>query len=218
MTGEEPWETQLCAPAVAQDDGSDIPLSEWTLRHACLQVAKWHKEGAGPIRVSVKVSIKELHNDRYADAVRSALHESGLDARFLEIEVQQAAAVNNFEGVAGALRKLKRLEIRLSLGSFGLGRCSLAVLKQLGCNRLKIRPWFVGAGGEQNRMPVACAIVELALALDLAVIAEGVDSKQAAELLAGIGCHEAQGPYFGVPIHSSAFAARLRPVSYNIRP
>jgi EAL domain-containing protein (putative c-di-GMP-specific phosphodiesterase class I) len=92
------------------------------------------------------------------------------------------------------------------------------MLKQLGCDRLKIRPWFVGADGEPNRMPVACAIVELALGLDLGVIAEGVDSRQAAELLAGIGCHEAQGPYFGMPIPSCAFAARLRSDSCNTRP
>jgi EAL domain-containing protein (putative c-di-GMP-specific phosphodiesterase class I) len=108
------------------------------------------------------------------------------------------------------LRKLKRLDVQLSLGSFGLGRCSLPVLKQLGCTRLKIRPRFVAANDGSDRMPFACAIVELALALDLGVIAEGVESKRAAGILANIGCHEAQGPYFGAPISSGAFAARLR--------
>jgi EAL domain-containing protein (putative c-di-GMP-specific phosphodiesterase class I) len=209
MQGKGLLETRLKSSAVARRGGFEVPLGEWTLRHACLQVARWHKEGAATLRATVKVAVQDLHHECYADAVRGALRESGLDPVFLELEVQEGAAVNHFDGIVATLRRLKSLGVQLALGSFGTGRCSLSLLRQICCDRLKIHPTFLQVTADHSRLPVARAIISLARGLGLAVLAEGVETKRATEILAGYGCHDGQGPYFGSSIPSPVFAAGL---------
>lgn len=209
LQGQGKLETRLKSGAVARRGGFEVPLAEWTLRHACAQVARWHKEGAASLRATVKVAVHDLHLECYADAVRAALDESGLDPVLLEIEIQEGAAVHHFDGIVATLRRLKTLGVQLALGSFGTGRCSLALLRQLCCDRIKIHPTFLQVTAEHSRLPVARAIITLARGLGLAVLAEGVETKRAMDILAGYGCQDGQGPYFGSSIPSPVFAAGL---------
>jgi EAL domain-containing protein (putative c-di-GMP-specific phosphodiesterase class I) len=207
--GQGRLDTRLLSNTVSLRGGFSVPLGEWTLRQACLQVGRWHNEGAQRVRVTVKVSVQELHQDWYVDTVRSALRETSLDPRCLELEVQEAAAVNHLDGIAYTLGKLRDLGVQLALGSFGTGRCTLDSLRRLRCNRLKIHPSFLQATAESNRLPVARAIVMLAKGLNLSVTADGIESKRVLDVLADYGCDEGQGSYFGGLIPSPAFAAAL---------
>jgi EAL domain-containing protein (putative c-di-GMP-specific phosphodiesterase class I) len=215
LQGQGKLETRLKSGAVARRGGFAVPLGEWTLRRACMQVAQWHKDGAANLRATVKVAVQDLHYDCYADEVRGALRESGLDPVFLEVEIQEGAAVHHFDGIVATLRRLKTLGVQLALGSFGTGRCSLSLLRQLCCDRLKIHPTFLQVTAEHSRLPVARAIITLARGLGLAVLAEGIETKRAVDILAGYGCQDGQGPYFGASIPSPVFAAGLWAAATN---
>jgi EAL domain-containing protein (putative c-di-GMP-specific phosphodiesterase class I) len=155
------------------------------------------------------VPVHELQFDAYAETVRGFLRESGLDPQRLEIELQEGAAYSQMDAITPTLRRLKSLGVRLALGGFGRTRSPLGLLQQLGCDRIKIHPTFLTASGALNRLPVARAMIDLAHHLRMGTVAEGIESRRCAELLAQYGCGEGQGSYFGGALTSSAFAAGL---------
>lgn len=207
--GEGLLESRVSTHTVSQPGGLAIPVGEWTLRHACLEVGRWHREGAGRFRLMVKVCARELHHESYVENVRAILGESGLHAGYVEIELQEAAAVTHADTIGDTLRRLKQLGVRLALGAFGTTRCSLTMLRQLACDRLKIHPSFLRVTGAHNRLPVARAIIELGRTLRMSVIAEGIETRRAIDLLSEYGCKDGQGPYFGSALPSQVFAAGL---------
>ena len=202
-------ETRLSNSAVSRRGGTPVSLGEWTLRRACLEAARWQREGAGAFRITVKVAAHELQFDAYTDTVRTILRESGLEPQCLELELQEGAALSQVDAITPTLRRLRTLGVQLALGGFGRTRSPLGLLQRLGCDRIKIHPSFLTSSGSVNRLPVARAMIELARNLRMGTLAEGVESKRCATLLAEYGCGEGQGTYFGGALASSAFAAGL---------
>jgi EAL domain-containing protein (putative c-di-GMP-specific phosphodiesterase class I) len=207
--GKGMLETRLSGSGVSRGGGMPVSLGEWTLRRACLEAARWQREGAGAFRITVKVAAQELQFDTYTDAVRALLRESGLDPDRLELELQEGAALSQLDAISPTLARLKSLGVQIALGGFGRTRSPLGLLQRLGCDRIKIHPSFLTHSGTFNRLPVARAMIDLARNLRMGTVAEGVESKRCADLLAEYGCGEGQGSYFGGALTSSAFAAGL---------
>lgn len=196
---------------VAEDSGLIFPLGEWVLQRACRQAADWRREGLGPVTVAVNVSAVQIGRHEFPDLVARALERSRLEPGLLELELTEAAVAFLRERAEVVLGQLRALGVRLSLDNFGTGYSSLGQLKRFSLSSIKVDRRFVaGFGNDPDAASVAEAAIAVGRILDLAVIAEGVESAAQAEVLTRLGCHFAQGDYFGTAAPPAGIAARLR--------
>jgi EAL domain-containing protein (putative c-di-GMP-specific phosphodiesterase class I) len=185
---------------LAEDTGLIVPLGEWALRSACRRMRTWLDEGDAPHYVAVNVSAVQLSRSDLPATVRSALEESGLAARHLELEITESFVMAGPEAAIRVLRELKELGVRLSIDDFGTGYSSLAYLKRLPVDRLKVDQSFVrDMLVDANDEAIVGAVIALGHSLGLNVLAEGVETREQAERLRHMGCDSAQGWHFGKP-------------------
>lgn len=203
---------------VAEEGGLIIPLGAWILRQACRQGRRWQLErGGAPLRVAVNVSALQFGHADFVDVVTGALAESGLAPEALTFEITESVVISDLGAVVKRIGELKALGVRLSLDDFGTGYSSLAYLRHLPIDEVKIDKAFLpllggpdvgataqvgAADGAEDRAMVQ-AIVSLAHALELTVIAEGVEEPAQAAFLRETGCDEAQGYLFSRPLGAS---------------
>jgi diguanylate cyclase (GGDEF)-like protein/PAS domain S-box-containing protein len=178
-----------------------IPIGEQVLAAACRQLKQWHLGGLPGIRIAVNLSLRHFQDSGLPRAVAALLRELDLDPGYLDLEITESAAMQNLEQTVDTLAALRRLGVRISMDDFGTGQASLAHLKTLPIDCLKIDRDFVrdidtGPTGEA----IVKAIIELAHGLDLTVIAEGVETEQQFHFLAAQGCDEYQGYLASKPL------------------
>jgi diguanylate cyclase (GGDEF)-like protein len=171
-----------------------IPIGEWVLATACRQLKQWHGGPLPGIRVAVNLSLRHFQDASLPGAVASLLRDLDLDPRYLDLEITESAAMQNPEQTVDTLAALRRLGVRISMDDFGTGQASLAHVKKLPIDCLKIDRDFVrdidsGATGKA----IVKAIIDLAHGLGMAVIAEGVETEQQFQFLAAQACDEYQG-------------------------
>jgi diguanylate cyclase (GGDEF)-like protein/PAS domain S-box-containing protein len=186
---------------VAEESGLIAPLGEWVLREACRQNKAWQDAGLPPARVSVNLSARQFHRKNIATLVKAVLDESGLEPKYLELELTESAIMRNADEAAEMLGELRALGIGLAIDDFGTGYSSLGYLKRFQVDRLKIDRSFVsdiGLNGDDDT--ITSAIITLAHALQLQVIAEGVETAEQLDFLKARCCDEMQGYYFSRPI------------------
>ena len=196
--------------AVAEENGLIVALGDWVLRTACAQNRGWQRAGLPPIRVVVNLSGRQLRQGTLTDTVRAALDASGLEPRWLGLELTESMLVDRrYEGVA-ALQALRAMGLRLSIDDFGTGYSSLSYLKHFPVDTLKIDRCFVR---DLTTVPddaaITSAIIAMAHALDLRVVAEGVESEEHLTFLRSHGCDEVQGHLLGRPVLPERFAEWL---------
>jgi diguanylate cyclase (GGDEF)-like protein/PAS domain S-box-containing protein len=199
------WERPGHAPVgpgefipLAEDTGVVVELGAWVLLTACVQLAEWTRDpDTAHLRLSVNVSVRQVQSPGLPDAVRAALRTSGIDPSKLTLEITESVLDDDVELVKQRLRALKALGVKLAIDDFGTGYCSIAYLQDYPFDILKIDKSFVDRlpGGPQDAALVR-AVVALAAALDLSVVAEGVEHREQALLLGEIGCAELQGWHF----------------------
>ncbi|SOD72658.1 diguanylate cyclase (GGDEF)-like protein [Jatrophihabitans sp. GAS493] len=210
VTGDEAlirWnhpERGMVAPGefiqLAETSGAIHVLGRWMLREACARTAAHIRETGVPRSISVNASGHELTNPEYGDYVAQALAEADLDPSALIIEVTESTFDADHLRVLAVLRDLRELGVRIAIDDFGTGYSSLNRLENLPANVLKVDQSFVAAIPEQGgEMPVLRAIVAMAMALDLKIVAEGVETARQARVLTELGCSHAQGYFFGRP-------------------
>ena len=199
--------------AIAEESGLIIPLGEWVLREACRQGESWRQAGLGPHRIAVNMSGLQLERADFVATVARILAETGLPPDWLELEITETYVMRQPEKSARALEGLRALGVALSIDDFGVGQSSLAYLKRLPVQSLKIDRSFVSdlPFGE-NEAAITRAIVALGHSLHLKVLAEGVETPAQAEFLRGIGCDQAQGYFYSRPV-DAAQLERLLPAS-----
>jgi diguanylate cyclase (GGDEF)-like protein/PAS domain S-box-containing protein len=184
---------------VAEDTGLIVPIGEWVLREACRACRAWQAAGR-ELRIAVNLSAQQFRQVNLQDLVRSVLAETGLDSRWLELEITESLLVEPTEQVMAILVNLNTLGVRLSIDDFGTGYSSLNYLKLYPIDQLKIDKSFVdGVARDPNDRAIAQAVVALARALDLETIAEGVEDENQLRVLRELGCNTFQGYYFGRP-------------------
>ncbi|MET0371030.1 MAG: EAL domain-containing protein [Sphingobium sp.] len=182
---------------VAEEARLIAPIGEWVLRTACHEAMNWPED----VRVAVNVSAEQLTHPGFVTSVVSALSQSGLDTRRLELEVTESVFLNE-SGALKILDQLLALGIQLSLDDFGTGYSSLGYLSRTRFNTIKIdRSFVVGAAnGTQESLAIIRAVVTLADSLGMATTAEGVETQAELDMVQGLGCTKVQGYYFGRPM------------------
>lgn len=189
---------------LAEETGLIVPLGEWVLRTACRQAAAWEHEGKH-LRLSVNLSARQLGEDTLVERVRSVLEETGLHPRLLDLELTESALVTHGEAAVARLTALRALGVRISIDDFGTGYSSLAYLRRFPLDTLKIDRSFVLSLGSADRHArqdgaVVRAIISMAHALELEVVAEGVETAAQRETLRCLGCDFMQGFLFSPPV------------------
>lgn len=190
---------------VAEDSGLIVPIGTWVLQQACRQGRIWLDSGIETPIIAVNVSARQFIAGNLPALVQAALNSTGLPPSYLELEVTESVAMHDVDRTVETLHELAELGIRLSIDDFGTGYSSLAYLKRFPIHKLKIDQSFVRNMGEDaNEAAIASAVVNLALALDLATIAEGVETAQQLAVLRAMGCNEIQGYLFSRPLPAAA--------------
>ena len=207
-------ERGLVAPGefipVAEETGLIVPLGEWVLRTACAQSKAWQKAGLRVPRVTVNVSGKQFGAPQMAETVAGVLEASGLEARYLGIELTESAVMGNAERHIRMLHELKELGVTLSIDDFGTGYSSLSYLKRFPLDELKIdRSFVAGVDTDPDNAAIVIAIIAMAHSLGLSVVAEGVETQAQLAFLKSKACDECQGYLFAKPMSTELFGKLL---------
>jgi diguanylate cyclase (GGDEF)-like protein/PAS domain S-box-containing protein len=184
--------------ARAEETGLIVPLGAYVLEQACLQGVTWSHETGMALTVAVNVSGRQLREHGFAEQVRSALVRSGLPASQLCLEMTESILMERDDLALDILTTLRAEGVHLAIDDFGTGYSSLAALRRLPVDQLKIdRSFVAGLPEDDNAATIAWAIVHLGHALDLHVLAEGVETEGQRDALLSFGCDEAQGFLYG---------------------
>lgn len=195
---------------LAEETGLIGPIGDWTLRAACRQNKAWQVSGLPPIVVSVNVSARQFQEKDWVERVAAALEESGLEARYLELELTESLIMQDVQQAVETMHRLEKLGVHLAIDDFGTGYSSLASLKSFPVGRLKIDRSFVKDLPEDgDDAAIARAVISLARTLQLRVIAEGVETREQMDFLREAGCDEIQGYYLSRPIDARGLQAIL---------
>ena len=197
---------------IAEDTGLIVPLGTWMLEQVCRQSMLWQEElGVTPL-VSVNLSPRQVAHAELVPTVARVLEQSGMPAERLALEITESVLINEAESPWNTLEALKKLGVTLMLDDFGTGYSSLSYLKRFPVDVLKIDRTFIdGLGSEAEDSAIVKAVVGMARALDLGVVAEGVETERQVECLRELGCERAQGFYFARPRTAADVARALRP-------
>jgi len=195
---------------LAEESGLIGPLTEWVLREACRQNKAWQDEGLPPARVSVNLSARVFQQRDITELVKQVFAETGLEPKYLELELTESTIMRNAEEAVSMLNELHALGIGLAIDDFGTGYSSLNYLKRFPVDRLKIDRSFVSdIGVSVDGETITSAIIALAHSLKLQVIAEGVETSAQLEFLRKRNCDEMQGFYFAKPLSTEAISELL---------
>jgi len=179
---------------LAEECGLIVPIGRWVLHQACRQIATLAPPGAQALGVSINVSARQFEDQDFTREVSHALQVSGLAAQRLELELTETMLMRNTEACSLILERLKRTGVRLSLDDFGTGYSSLSYLKQLPLDVLKIdRSFICDIAGSRRNAALASTIAGLGHKLDMAVVAEGVETEEQLGFVTDWLCHEVQG-------------------------
>ena len=187
---------------LAEETGLIMPMGRWVLEEACRQLAAWRRlrPECADLNVSVNLSARQFADPNLADIVSGALSESGLSPSGLWLEITESVLMEEAQTTIETLRALRGLGVHLSIDDFGTGYSSLSYLKRFPVDVLKIDRSFVdGLGTDPEDEAIVTAVVRLAQALDLDVVAEGVETAEQLAELRRLGCTAVQGFYFGRP-------------------
>ncbi|HEV8368274.1 MAG TPA: EAL domain-containing protein [Pyrinomonadaceae bacterium] len=204
----------LISPAefipLAEDTGLIVPIGEWVLRQACLQNKDWQGLGFAPIQMAVNICARQFHDSDLAQTVIRILDESNLAPQHLELELTESSIMQNADLAASVLSKLKGMGVNISIDDFGTGFSSLASLKRLPIDALKIDKSFVSdVSTDPDDAALVMAIVSLAHNLRLKVIAEGVETEEQLRFLHLLRCDEIQGYLFSKPLPADTLVSLL---------
>lgn len=186
---------------IAEKTGLILPLGTAVIRMACAQLRQWKEQGVRIVPLSVNVSAQQIDAGNICTLLTSALEENELDARLLELEVTESATVTNDGDAVVALAAIQRLGIPIYVDDFGTGYSCLAQLKRLDMDGLKIDRAFTSQL-LHGRADAALfeAIVSMAHALEMRVVAEGVETQEQLRMLQALSCEEVQGYYISRPV------------------
>lgn len=196
---------------VAEESGLIVAMGEWVLRNACAQAKRWLDDGHDISRIAINIAGPQIQRPDFLGMVRGILAESGLPPQLLELEITETFIMARSGTVIPILEALHEMGIQLAIDDFGIGNSSLAYLKTLPIDRLKIDRTFVsGIPDDEDDAAIARTVIGLAHAMQLEVIAEGVETAAQCDFLVRERCDEVQGYLFGRPVTAAEFTGMLR--------
>ncbi len=195
---------------VAEESGLIVPLGEWVLRRACLQLMQWREQGVELPRMVVNLSPRQFRQKHLLRNFYRVLSETGVDPHWLGLEITENVIMDNPEISIAVLQELKALGFELSLDDFGTGYSSLSYLKRLPIDKLKIDQSFVrGITADVDDEAMVTAIIVMAHQLEIVVVAEGVETEGQLNFLRAHGCDEYQGFYYDRPMPPNDLLVKL---------
>ncbi|PIE17466.1 MAG: hypothetical protein CSA66_05795 [Proteobacteria bacterium] len=202
---------------IAEDTGLIVPIGDWVLHTACTQLEAWHREGFEELRVAVNVSARQFRDLDLADRVAAVLEQTGLDPRFLELEITESLLMADTEVSRQLLDQLEDLGVSISLDDFGTGYSSLSYLTSFPIDRLKIDRSFVQRLRADSRTAVITrAMIALSRSLELDIVAEGVESKDQLAFFSQYEPIEIQGYYYSRPLAPTELSGWMRKRHANL--
>jgi len=195
---------------ILEENGMIVPVGEWVIRKACEQAVAWQRAGLRPVPLAINLSARQFMHRGLVDSIRAIVDETGIDPALLEFEITETALMQHGGLTLETLGQIFRMGIRLSIDDFGTGYSSLAYLKRFPVRKIKIDRAFVRELETSSEdQAIVAAIMALADSLQMAVVAEGVETEGQLSLLRGRGCQYAQGYLFARPIAKEDVAVLL---------
>jgi len=193
-----------------EENGLIVPVGTWVLRTACMQAKAWQIMGIESCGVAVNLSAIQFHRQDICAVVQQILKETGLEAKFLELEITEGTIMQDVGSAAQTLHELKSLGVWLSVDDFGTGYSSLNYLKRFATDTLKIDQSFVrDITTDPDDALITRTIIGLAHNMGMKVVAEGVETEAQTAFLMRNGCDEMQGYYYSKPLPVEAYTALL---------
>ncbi len=191
---------------VAEESGLIVPIGEWVLREACNQAMAWKRAGLPDLSIAVNLSAVQFKRGNVEACVLQVLDETGFDPVLLELELTESILIQDVESVLASVKRLKLLGVKLSIDDFGTGYSSLSYLKRFDVDKLKIDQSFVqNLATDPDDAAIVRAIIQMAHALNLKTIAEGVETAEMVQQLRIFKCDEVQGYYYARPMPADEF-------------
>jgi diguanylate cyclase (GGDEF)-like protein len=195
----------------ATDSGHLVPIGEWVISAACAQAKLWHETNSVFLKlpIAVNIAIPQIHSE-LPGAIRKALKKYGIPPSSLQLEITESLLIQDLEKATTVLREISESGITIAIDDFGTGYSSLSVLKALPIDILKIDQSFVrDLGTDMSDTAIVAAIVNMARALALRVVAEGVETEEQLTILRDLGCDEYQGFLYSKPLPGDVLERQL---------
>lgn len=186
---------------IAEENGLIIAIGEWVLETACAQNKTWQEMGLSPVIVAINLSTRQFRNYNLVATIAKILQQTGLNPRWLELEITETTTMQNTDTAKQILLNLNQMGVSLSMDDFGTGYSSLGYLQEFPFNTIKIdRSFIKDLSANSKNLAIIDAIITLGKGLNLQIVAEGVESEQLKNLLATLHCDYMQGYFFSPPV------------------
>jgi EAL domain-containing protein (putative c-di-GMP-specific phosphodiesterase class I) len=205
-SGAHEWAKPSEVVSVLEESGLVHEIGLWTLNQACRNLRVWREKGLGDLKVAVNLSVHQLRDRALLTALTRTIAAHGLSPSNIELELTETAAMEDASRTHALFEQLREAGFSLALDDFGSGYSSLAYLRRLPFQKLKIDREFVSHVDQRADSRAICkALVDLTAGLELAVLAEGVERAEEVETLRAMGCSTFQGYYFSRPLPPEDF-------------
>jgi diguanylate cyclase (GGDEF)-like protein/PAS domain S-box-containing protein len=203
---------------IAEECGLIIPIGEWVLREACARAQQWLAADLKFETIAVNISAVEFRSDRFFDGVCRILRTTGLEPRYLTLELTETAVMRDFEATRVVLQALNTMGVRVAVDDFGTGYSNLSYLKRFPINTLKLDQSFIHDLPESvDVSTIVSSVIRMAHCLHLQVVAEGVETLQQLQFLKAHDCGEGQGYYFSKPVDPGECQSMLQRTKLRCR-
>lgn len=181
-------------------------ISDFVLHEACRQNKEWQDKGYPPITVSINLTAVDFYQTDVKESIRSALEQSGMDARWLDVELTESLALKDIDHAIQQMQEIRDLGVKLSMDDFGTGYSSLSYIQVLPITLLKLdRSFVMYLEEDEISREIVSAVIRIAKSKKIETIAEGIETIGQAEILKQSGCDQAQGYFFGKPMPVDKF-------------
>jgi diguanylate cyclase (GGDEF)-like protein len=196
---------------LAEECGLIVPIGKWVLETACAQAVAWREQGLPPMRMAVNLSPRQFGDPNLLHDIGAALTKSGMDPQLLELEITESMVMQSPDEAKRILAAIKGLGVHLSIDDFGTGYSSMSLIKQFPVDTIKVDRSFVrDLPNDANDCAITKAVIALGKALDLTIVAEGVETKAQEGFLRDQSCDQIQGFLFAKPLTAEELAAFVR--------
>jgi diguanylate cyclase (GGDEF)-like protein len=196
---------------LAESSGMINELGQWVLQQACIYCAQQRREGFSQLRVAVNLSVMQFKDGQLQNIVEAALHEAGLPAEALELELTESLLIDETDQIQKQLKALSKQGITIAIDDFGTGYSNLGYLRNFNANKLKIdRSFITSMCVDEHDERLVKAIINIASSLGLETVAEGIEDEVTIKKLIALGCDIGQGYFWSKPVQGNVMSELLR--------